>query len=403
MSDAALALCTTSTCSPDGQQPGGALYRICMPEPPCWNGDLVLWAHGYVGFNQPLAIPDQQFGGISLSALVNKLGFAFATTSYRTNGLAVLPGVEDVRELVDVFRAAQGSPARVYLTGASEGGLITTLAVEQFPETFDGGLAACGPIGDFRKQLNYVGDFRVVFDYFFPGLIPGSAVQVPAEVIADWQTLYVPRINQAISSQPHAVDQLLRVTGAAFDPLQPATKAETVLGILWYAVFATNDAAAKLGGQPFDNTHRLYLGSDNDFLLNLLVQRFAAQPAAVAEVDANYQTSGRLVSPLVTLHTTGDPIIPYGHEPLYSLKTLLSGSLLLHDNIPVPRYGHCAFQPSETLFGFALLVLKVRGLELLGAEQALADETSRQRYLDLAARYGLATTSPGPSSTAPPP
>ncbi|HKC12678.1 MAG TPA: hypothetical protein VKI41_11655, partial [Vicinamibacteria bacterium] len=206
----------------------------------------------------------------------------------------------------------------------------------------------------------------------------------------------------AIRSRPHAVDQLLKVTGAPFDPLKPATKEETVLGLLWYNVFATNDGVSKLGGQPFDNTQRLYLGSDNDFLLNLLIRRFAAQPAAVAEVEANYQTSGRLVSPLVTLHTIGDPIIPYWHEPEYSFKTLLSGSLLLHNNIPVQRYGHCAFQPSEALVAFALLVLKVRGLELDGAEQALPSQESQAQFLDLAAKYGLPTTKRGTSRAAPP-
>ncbi|HXB54066.1 MAG TPA: prolyl oligopeptidase family serine peptidase [Vicinamibacteria bacterium] len=394
----ALALCTTSTCEPDGTQPSGAVFRMCMPEPGCWNGDLVIWAHGYVAFNEPVRIPEDQLviGGVSLPRLINNLGFGFATTSYRTNGLAVKDGIEDVRELVDLFRAAHGSPDRVYLTGASEGGLITTLAVEQFPETFDGGLAACGPIGDFRQQLDYFGDFRVVFDYFFPGLIPGSPVTIPPDVIANWQTTYVPRITAALRARPHAVDQLLRVTGAPTDPLVPATREATILGLLWYNVFATNDGVTKLGGQPFDNTQRFYSGSDNDFLLNLLVQRFAAQPVALDEVGANYQTSGRLISPLVTIHTTGDPIIPFGHEALYWLKTLFSGSLFLHDEIPVLRYGHCAFQPSEALVAFALLVLKVRGLELVGAEHALPDPTSRQEFLDLARKNGLAPQSPIP-------
>ena len=58
----------------------------------------------------------------------------------------------------------------------------------------------------------------------------------------------------------------------------------TVTGVLWYNIFATNDAIARLGGQPFDNKTRLYHGSDNDLRLNLGVQRAAADPAALAEV-----------------------------------------------------------------------------------------------------------------------
>ena len=32
----------------EGTQMSGAVYRICMPTALPWNGDLVLYAHGYV-------------------------------------------------------------------------------------------------------------------------------------------------------------------------------------------------------------------------------------------------------------------------------------------------------------------------------------------------------------------
>src|SRR5262245_53516580 len=80
------AAAAVSTCDPDGAQASGAIYRICMPA--TWNGDLVIYAHGYVGFNEPVAIPEDQLSlpdGTSVPELVNSLGFAFATTSYSTN------------------------------------------------------------------------------------------------------------------------------------------------------------------------------------------------------------------------------------------------------------------------------------------------------------------------------
>jgi alpha-beta hydrolase superfamily lysophospholipase len=346
-----------------------------MPEPDCWNGDLVLFAHGYVAPNEKVAIPEDQLtlpDGTSLPALMNQLGFAFATSSYPVNGLAIKPGVADMVDLVSTFTAEEGAPGRVYLTGASEGGIVTALAVEQFPGVFSGGLATCGPVGDFQKQIDYWGDFRAVFDYFFPGLLPGSPVHVPDYVIEKWDTYYEPLVRAALRARPAAMDQLLKVTRAPFDPADPATKEETVLGILWYNVFATNDGVDKLGGRPFDNRNRLYAGSDHDFLLNLLVKRYGADPAAGLEIAANYETSGALAVPVVTLHTTGDPIIPYWHEPRYRLKTWLSGSGSLHRNLPVFRYGHCQFEPKDVLTAFGLLVLKVRGQEPAGLPQVLA-------------------------------
>jgi len=135
---------------------------------------------------------------------------------------------------------------------------------------------------------------------------------------------------------------------------------ETIIGVLWYNVFATNDSVEKLGGNPFGNMRRIYLGSDNDWKLNRRVQRFAADAAALAEIEAHYQTSGELMSPLFTLHNTLDPIVPYWHERLYRWKTVCAGSWLEHINMPVYRYGHCNFETDEVLTAFLVLVLKAK-------------------------------------------
>ena len=92
-------------------------------------------------------------------------------------------------------------------------------------------------------------------------------------------------------------------------------------------------------------------------LLNILVPRVAAAPAAVAEMNAHYNTTGVLTRPLITLHTLRDQQVPYFHEPLYDLKTLFSGSLFTrHLNIPVDRFEHCNFTKDEALFSFAVML-----------------------------------------------
>jgi len=351
---------TSSACEPDGVQPGGAIYRICMPSG-SWNGDLVIYAHGYVPYNVPLAIPENQLvlpNGTSLPDLINSLGFAFATTSYRTNGLAVLHGVEDLIELVNIFTTTHSMPAHIYVTGVSEGGLITALAVEQRPHVFDGGLAACGPIGDFVGQIRYFGDFRVLFDYFFPGLMPGSPISVPQSLIDNWTTHYTTTIRPAILNPANAgkIDQLMRVSHAPYVPGITSTIETSVFDALSYNVFATNDGIAKLGGQPFDNRDRVYTGSSNDAQLNLMVRRFSADQAALNEIEANYQTTGQLTVPLVTIHTTLDQQVPYWHELLYRGKVIRNDSLALHRHTEVARYGHCNFEASEILGAFLELV-----------------------------------------------
>jgi pimeloyl-ACP methyl ester carboxylesterase len=349
--------CQQGTYSVSGHD---SLYYICVP--PKWNGDLVVYAHGYTHPDEPLAIVDNVVDGVPISEIITSLGYAFATTSYRANGLVIPEAVEDVVGLVQQFPtlANASEPNHVYLVGASEGGLVTSLAIEKYPEVFSGGLAACGPCGDFRRQLNYMGDFLVVFNHFFPGLLGASTPEsIPQEVMDNWQDISVNVVLPAIQANRHLTRQLLRVTDASIDPGDPESIGETVLGVLEYAVFATNDAVEKLGGHSFDNHSRWYSGSDNDLQLNLKIERYTADKDALESIDKKFQTSGSLQRPLVTVHTTADPIVPYWHEPLYNLKILRAGSSRRHVNIPVIRYGHCTFTQNELLASFAILGVMV--------------------------------------------
>jgi alpha-beta hydrolase superfamily lysophospholipase len=350
-----------ASCEPDRVQASGAIYRICMPTFPPWNGDLVVYAHGYVSPDRPVGIPEEQLrlpGGVPVADMVNLLGYAFATTSYSTNGLAVRQGLADLVDLVRIFKIGHPTLKRVYLLGASEGGLITTLAVEQYPAVFSSGLALCGPVGDFGAQVNYVGDFRVVFDYFFPNLMPGSPISVPQSLMDTWDTHYPANILPAILDPANAitVTQLLSVTQAAYDPLNPTSISTTIHSALWYSVFATNDAIIRLGGQPFDNQGRVYTGSADDTRLNARVQRFRADQVALNEIQAYYQTAGRPLVPLVTMHTTLDQVVPYWHETLYRARVVAHGRTARHDNLPVVRYGHCNFTATEVQQALTLLL-----------------------------------------------
>lgn len=352
----------SQACDPDGLQESGAVYRICMPTVIPWNGDLVVYAHGYVSPTEPVGIAEDWMTvpgtSMTIDQVANSMGYAFATTSYSTNGLAVLEGIADLVDLVDIFTAEKGEPDKVYLIGGSEGGLITALAVERYPGVFDGGLAMCGPYGDFGHQINHFGDFRVVFDYFFPGLMPGSPIDVPDWLMEQWDTYYETTIKPEIEDPANAslVQQLLNVTNAPYDAQDPSTKEDTIRGLLWYNAFATNDGIDRLGGQPFDNQNRMYTGSDDDVQLNQGVQRFSADRAALDEIAANYQTTGKLSVPLVTLHTTGDPVVPYRHATIYRGKTIAADNIALHDHFEAERYGHCNFTFTEFLAAFSRLV-----------------------------------------------
>ena len=216
----------------------------------------------------------------------------------------------------------------------------------------------CWPYGDFITQINTIGNFRVVFDTLFPDLLPPSAIQIPQSLMENWTSHYETTILPAVENQANAgrVDDLLAVTSAPYDSDIPDSKESTIQHLLWYNVFATNDAAIKLGGETFDNRDKVYSGSSQDDQLNAEVKRFVADGAALVEIDLHYQTTGRLTRPVVTLHTTGDEIVPYGQATRYLEKITTEEKTALYDHFKIERYGHCNFESLEILTAFNRLV-----------------------------------------------
>lgn len=350
----------------------GVTYRLWLPVTtgglPCGNGDLVIYAHGYVtpGLPPNAWLTELSIGGGFLPATLNLAGYAVAASDYSKTGLAIREGMQDTLALATAARsgslAGLLAPAHTFLIGASEGGLVSTLSAEQVHGVYNSVGAACGPIGSFQGQLTYFNDFRVLFDYFFPNVIPGSPISAADTLAAaaQWPALSTVAIPNALANTSKT-QQLFKVMGIPI-PSDPAAVLSTVLEVLAYNIFGTADAQQELGGQPYDNRARIYIGSSNDLLLNLQVKRFKADQAALANVAAYYETSGKLITPLVTIHTLSDPVIPYWHEPLYTTKTLFAGDLLKRVNLPVSAYGHCNFTSGDILAAFSLVVLRSTGL-----------------------------------------
>ena len=359
------------TTTASGAIPGsGALYLICVP--PAWNGSLVVYAHGYVNPFDPVAIQDDVVAGLRVSQIVTGLGYAFAATSYRNNGLIIFEAEKDLQRGVGTFQRVVGSvPGATVVVGVSEGALIAALAAERNPQLFDGAFAACGPVGDFATQINYLNDFRVLFDVFFPGVIPGSVVAIPDAVIQAWLLpLGAPGSLQtavlaSLAANPVATAQLLAAAGITLPPSPPPELVGgTVLRLLAYNILGTRDAQQQLGGQPFDNTDRIYPSPvDNE-----AVPRFEADQPALSHMKAMFTTDGKLSVPVVTIHNLFDPVVPYGQEALYAAKVQQAGASALLTQIPGAQlaspFGHCTFTLAEVQGAFAALASQLTGQRL---------------------------------------
>ncbi len=379
----------------------GSNSLVCYPGP---GKDWIVFAHGYVPVGAPagsawlqLVLPNST---MTIPELVLGLGYGFAASAYHKDGLAIEAGIADTVHLAQYLISALGAN-RVYLVGASEGSLITTLIVEdngvfmsELSNPFAGGVALCGPIGDFRKQLNYFGDFRVLFDYFFPSLLPGNAINVPPELTFDWlqglldpyESVYQSAVIAAVSNPANLkkVDQLMKTSKAAYVPGDLTTILTTTLDVLRNDVVGMQDAINVIGLQPYSNLSTYYYGSNNDRKLNKRVDRFEGDPGIDLAL-APYQITGELTVPLVTMHTTLDQQVPAWHQTLYRVKVWSSGSALFYNGIPISRYGHCNFTPEEMVFAFYLMVLKSTGVAFTFDQVAtsLPDAESMEGFIEL--------------------
>ena len=188
-------------------------------------------------------------------------------------------------------------------------------------------------------------------------------MSVPQSLITHWAAFSAITLTNAISNDvnsPLKLSQLMSVTGAAVDPTNLVSSTlQTLSEVMWYNVIATNDGVIKLGGQPFSNTTRIYSGSLNDAMLNTSVARFSSDITATQELQRNYQTTGNLFRPLVTMHTIGDDVIPFFHQGLYKAKVIARNRAVNYADIAVPSYGHCAFSPADLQGGLLQLLTRI--------------------------------------------
>jgi poly(3-hydroxybutyrate) depolymerase len=127
---------------------GGSLYRLVRPAN--WNGRLVLYAHGFVPSDAPVALPPK---GSLLISLLAPQGFAVAYSSFSENGWAVQDGAERTHQLLGIFSARFGRPERVYITGVSMGGLIAIKLSETHSNIYAGALPAGAVAGGAHPTI----------------------------------------------------------------------------------------------------------------------------------------------------------------------------------------------------------------------------------------------------------
>jgi len=317
----------------------GARFRIDIPQD--WNHGLVMYCHGYSAepgrFNEKPA--SDVFSGF-LTA-----GYAIAQSGYSSGGWAVQDAVQNTEALRRYFVAKYGPVKSTFVTGHSMGGLLTMLIMERFPATYRGGLALCGPLTDMPSFLLDAFNVRVVFDFYFPGILPPPD-RVPSDFRNSKQL--VQRVSDVLKQKPAEAEILRRYTRLH--------SLGDIAGDLTLFTELMGDLRRRTGGNPFDNLNIVYTIDGDSNALNRGVKRYAADPVAAAYLAAWYSPSGKLDAPMLAIHTTYDPIVPSNAPDTYATRAREAGNPGLFIQQYVEHDGHCAIKPEEIASGFSELL-----------------------------------------------
>ncbi|TMA32104.1 MAG: phthalyl amidase [Deltaproteobacteria bacterium] len=346
----------------------GAGFRAEVPAN--WNGDLVVWDHGFRGTGLELTVDNHP-----LRPLLISLGFAWAASSYSRNDYDISSGVQSTLALVKHLNGLIGNPRRVYLTGASLGGHVTAASIEQYRNVYTAALPICGVVADYAL-FDYFLDFNVAAQQLGTG-----TSQFPVDPV-HYITVTVPQIKANLSAVPGGWPNVLNANGQNLKNLVELRSGGErpnfdQAWFFWntFPSFASgpgnflfdlgtgNGTLPRAPGVGVDN-HDVVYQFDSDPSLSAAEQAFndgvvrvTADPQALAGgLRQVPQISGDITIPVLTLHNLGDLFVPFLNEVEYAKRVAAHGKSDLLVQRAIRGVSHCDFTAAEFSRAFLDLV-----------------------------------------------
>lgn len=325
-----------------------AAYIIEVP--PEWNGELVMWAHGYRGQGSVLTVDPPAFG--LRQRLLNQ-GYAWAASSYYANGYDIQAGVRSTKDLALLFRDLEGDPTRTYIVGVSMGGHIIGRSLEEYPGLYDGALPMCGVMGD-QTLFDFFLDYQVVAQ----ALAGIDAYPVPA----DYLSTAVPQIQVALGlvgltpTGPDTTNDLGKQFRAiAINRSGGVRPGDEAAFAVWkdflfaIAVPSGGDTPAQSPGQLATNVSTMY-EPNSPVDVNAIVERVPAEnpkERLSPRLTQVPRIDGKPRVPVLSLHDLGDLFVPFSMEQEYAKDVANNGRSELLVQRAIRAAQHCEFTPSE--------------------------------------------------------
>jgi hypothetical protein len=279
----------------EGVLPSGATYVFDVPSP--WNGTVLLYSHGYTPRGAPN--PARNAPADATRDVLLADGYALIGSSYADTGWVLEQALPDQIATLDVFAARYGRARRAaQATPLGRARTALAAALHNLPAWSDP--AQPEPAPD---------------DY-------DTAVSNQARALAT--TIYV-GLSWRQEAESRAGGSMSWNSGVDYGRLLARSSIRAEVRALYAAAGAPLDAdLAALAAAP----------------------RITADPPAVTYLARHLSFTGRLHDPLLTIHTTGDALVPVQVQSAY--RGAVDRPPLLRQSF-VHRAGHCTFTTGEML------------------------------------------------------
>jgi hypothetical protein len=381
--------------------------------PAHWNGILIIYSHG---FGPPIAMNAPSPS--TRDALLAR-GYALAGSSYGATDSwwALKSAVRDQFETVeDVTNEVLPEPPRLVLAlGTSMGGLVSSLEAEA-GGPIDGALSTCGivagaiDLNNYQLNATYAiarllapdEDIKLV-NFASPGegFESGGALTDVAQ-----EAQQTPEGRARLALALAFLNAPAEVTGQPTPEIKDARAYQAAqyeaffgAGLMNFIQFGRywieqsaggngswtmgEDFAHLLNHSPYKQVVKeMYQIAGLDLEADLATLTadadIAADPDALESLTETSVPTGRLDVPVLTMHTTGDALVPVQHEREYGDVVRQSSDASMLRQAYVERAGHCTFTDAEL----------VAGLEALGerVETGLWQNLARPKQLNQRAR-----------------
>jgi pimeloyl-ACP methyl ester carboxylesterase len=338
----------------------GVPFRIDVPEN--WNHNLVVYYHGYG--TEPVKFKAGEINPVL--AEFTKRGYAVVQSAYSKPGWAVEQAIPETEALRKYFLQNYGAPKETFDAGHSMGGFLTVETIEMSPETYVAGLDLCGAVASPPDLTKPAFDFGVVFDYYFPGLLP-PVDKVPA----DYQPTKakIKELEQQLKDHP--------AQAAAMRQYAKLKSDREVANDAAFLAYVLMDLQQRSSGNPFSNRDTIYNGTPDDNAVNDGVKRYDAT-ARLTYLSNHFTLTGKLQRPILAIHTTYDPLVPVEIPNRYAFLTEKNGSGDMFVQQYVEHDGHCNITPAEVGKGFdELLAWAHERVRPHGGHLAVGGETGK--------------------------